>query len=750
MNLKIIPLPAKMRETGGRFALGLETVIRVESAAPTILGVGEYLAERLATPLGRRLTVAGAAGAAAGRGEIVLTTDGAAAALGDEGYTLSATPRAVTIRARKAAGLFYGVQSLLQLLPPEVFGRTPAAGEAWDVPGVEIEDQPRFPWRGMMLDVTSHFFPVDFVKRWIDLLAMHKMNVFHWHLMDFGGWRLEIKGYPRLTEVGAWRAGDGKGSLDLDAIFFRGRDDPEGVYGGFYTQAEVRDVVAYAARRFVRVVPEIEMPGHSFETLAVYPELRCPVDGNERQDAFCAGNEKTFQLLEGVLSESMELFPDAFVHIGGDEVPKHYWERCPLCQARMKAEGLKSADELQSYFTRRIAQFVHRRGRRVIGWDEIIEGPLPPQAAVMSYRGVEGGLAAACAGHDVVMSPGTHCYFDYYQSTDFSCEPQRMGLLLPVEKVYEYEPIPAGLSPEKHRHILGAQGNVWTAMMATQEIVEYMSLPRMPALAEVVWSPAEGREWKGFEQRLSEHFRRLDQMKVTYKNGVPRPIAELAAVFSSSAGTVAFQPPPDRGLVLRCTCDGSEPGPESPLCQGPLRLSAAAVVKAAHFREDGQRSNVTAVTFARVPRVAPSGLEGGLEARYAEGTWQVMPSLDELRSSPVQKVDGFDLAIRRQVKFSAVWFTGFIRIETPGVYTFTTGSGDGSILRLGPATVVNNDGLHGYYECSGRVNMEAGVYPLEVGCFQGRWGDDLKVFMQAPGGEKQPVPERLLCRRGGR
>lgn len=749
MSHKIIPQPALVKETGGRFVIGPETVIRIEGAEVAIPGVGEYLADFLTAPLGRRLMVTGVAGTAPAHGEILLSTAGAAASLGDEGYALTATTLAVTIRARKAAGLFYGVQSLLQLLPPEVFAGTPAGGVVWSLPCVEIEDRPRFPWRGMMLDVTSHFFPVDFIKRWIDLLAMHKMNVFHWHLTDFGGWRLEIKGHPRLTEVGAWRSGDGRGSLDIDSLFFPGRQDVGPLYGGYYSQAEVRDIVDYARRRFVRVVPEIELPGHSFETLAVYPELRCPVEGNERQDAFCAGNEKTFQFLEGVLSETMELFPDAFVHIGGDEVPKHYWVRCPLCQARMKAEGIKSPDGLQSYFTNRIARFVSGKGRRVIGWDEILEGPLPPDAVVMSYRGVEGGLDAAGTGHDVVMSPNTHCYFDYYQSTDYSCEPQRMGLLLPVETVYSYEPIPAGLAPEKHRHILGAQGSVWTAMMATHGVVEYMSLPRMSALAEVIWSPVERREWKGFEQRLSEHFRRLDQMRVVYRNGVPRPIAGLAAVFSSGDGTVAFDQPTDSGLVLRCTCDGSEPGPESPLYHGPLRLSSDAVVKAAHFRQDGQRSNVTVQTFARTPRVEPSVLEAGLDARYAEGVWHSIPCLEELLAAPVQKVAGFDLTIRRQEKFSAVWFTGFIRIETDGVYTFTTGSGDGSILRIGPATIVDNDGIHGYFECSGCVKMEAGLYPLEVGCFQGRWGADLKVFMQAPGAEKQLLSPRLLYRAAG-
>ncbi|MCY2931316.1 MAG: family 20 glycosylhydrolase [Planctomycetota bacterium] len=743
--MTIIPLPVKVKETGGRCVITPNTVIRVVNADSAVVGVGEYLAEFLAVPMGARLAVAGGAGT--GRGEIRLALGGEAA-LGEEGDQLTATPEAVTIRARSAAGVFYGVQSLLQLLPVEVFAGKPARGAVWALPCVEIEDRPRFGWRGMMLDVSSHFLPVAFLKRWIDLLAMYKMNVFHWHLMDFGGWRLEIKAYPRLTDVGAWRAGDGKGSLDLDAIFFRGRDDPEGVYGGFYTQAEVRDVVAYAARRFVRVVPEIEMPGHSFETLAVYPELRCLVEGNDRQDAFCAGSEKTFEFLEAVLSETMDLFPDEFIHIGGDEVPKGYWARCPLCQARMKAQGLESPDELQSYFTNRIERFVSGKGRRVIGWDEILEGPLSPQAAVMSYRiGVDGGQAAA-TGHDVVMTPGTHCYFDYYQSTDFAHEPQRMGLLVPVETVYAYEPIPPGLAADKHRHVLGAQGNVWTAMMDSQAVVEYMSLPRMSALAEVVWSPAQGRQWKNFEGRLSEHFRRLDQMGVTYRNGVPRPVPELAAIFSTGPATVAFEPPPpaEEDLVLRYTCDGADPGPASPLYQGPLHLTSEAIVKAVHFRPDGQRSNVTAVTFARVPHVDPASLEPGLDARYAEGVWHFMPPLAEFAHAPVQKVINVDLTIRRQQKFSALWFTGFLRIEAAGVYTFTTGSGDGSLLQLGPATIVNNDGLHGYHECSAPVLLAPGLYPLAIGCFQARWGDDLQVFLQPPAGEKQPLPARLLFR----
>jgi hexosaminidase len=424
-----------------------------------------------------------------------------------EWYRLRVGSDLITLSATNEEGLFRGSRTLIQLLEQ--------GKNAGSIPCLSITDAPRFAWRAMHLDVCRHFFTVEFVKHYIDLLARYKMNSFHWHLTDDQGWRIEIKKYPKLTEVGGWRKGSQVGPYsrrEYDSI----------PYGGFYTQEQIREVVAYAAARHINVVPEIEMPGHAMAALAAYPELGCTGGPYEVQrgwgvfdDVFCAGNDTVFTVLEDVLTEVMELFHSAYIHIGGDECPKERWKTCPKCQARMKAEGLKDEHELQSYFIQRIEKFVNSKGRKVIGWDEILEGGLAPNAAVMSWRGTEGGVAAAQSGHYAVMTPGDYCYFDKYQG-DPANEPLAIGGYLTVQKVYRYEPVPAELNAEEAKYILGAQGNVWTEYILTPEHVEYMELPRMLALAEVLWTPKEKRNEADFINRLESEFPRLDAMKVNY------------------------------------------------------------------------------------------------------------------------------------------------------------------------------------------------------------------------------------------
>jgi hexosaminidase len=434
-----------------------------------------------------------------------LTTHGADTSLGEEGYELTVAPTSVVLRAPQAQGLFYGVQTFRQLLPPEAErparNRTKVA-KTWRIPCTRIIDQPRYPWRGMLLDCCRHFMAKDFVKRYIDLLAYHKMNVLHWHLTEDQGWRIEIKRYPRLTAIGAWR----------------GEGDER--HGGFYTQEDIRDIVAYARSRHVTIVPEIEMPGHSVAALAAYPELSCtggPFKVSTRwgvhEDVYCAGNERTFEFLEGVLSEVIDLFPSEFIHVGGDECPKQRWKACAKCQARMKAEGLRDEGELQSYFIRRIDKFLTGKGRRLVGWDEILEGGLAPNATVQSWRGMSGAVAAAKAGHDVISSPTSHCYLDYAQSREPG-EPTWMGFI-DLKTAYSFEPTPPQLDPEQARHVLGAEGNMWTEH-APQERVDHQVFPRLCALAEVTWSPAQRRDWKGFQERMKTHYRRLDALGVHY------------------------------------------------------------------------------------------------------------------------------------------------------------------------------------------------------------------------------------------
>ncbi len=441
--------------------------------------------------------------------------------LGDEGYELEIDPNSMSIHSYKPAGLFYGVQTLLQLLPPELeTGQNLPGFNQMTLPCMKIIDTPRFPYRGMHLDVGRHFFPVSFIKRYIDLLALHKFNTFHWHLTEDQGWRIEIKQYPKLTEISSFRN---------ETLVGHYRDMPHKFdgkrHGGFYTQQEVRDIVQYALDRYITIIPEIEMPGHSVAALAAYPELSCTEGSFDvstiwgvKEDVYCAGNDKVFEFLENVLSEVIDLFPSKYIHIGGDECPKIRWENCEKCQARIQEEGLMDEDELQSYFIRRIEKFLLSKGRKLIGWDEILEGGLAPEATVMSWRGMSGGIEAARQGHDVIMTPVSFCYFDYFQANP-ETEPLAIGGYTTLKKVYSFEPVPRELSEKESKHIKGAQGNVWTEYIKTPEYTEYMSVPRMTALSEVVWSPRKSRNWQNFRARLDIFFKRLDVLDVNYSLG---------------------------------------------------------------------------------------------------------------------------------------------------------------------------------------------------------------------------------------
>jgi hexosaminidase len=388
---------------------------------------------------------------------------------------------------------------------------------------VRIEDKPRFAWRGLMLDVARHFFNKAEVKNFIDLLAQHKMNTFHWHLVDDQGWRIEIKAYPKLTQVGAWRSGIGFG-LDPKATTAYG---PDGRYGGFFTQDDVREVLAYAKDRYITIVPEIEMPGHAVAALAAYPQYSCTggpystdIVAGVHLGVYCAGNDATFQFLDGILGEVVDLFPSKYIHIGGDEVPKDNWKKCPKCQARMKREGLKTEHELQSYFVKRVEKLLNARSRALIGWDEILEGGLAPNATVMSWRGIKGGIAAAKSGHDVVMTPTSHCYIDYYQAPPAG-EPKAIGGFVPLAKVYSFDPVPPELAGANAKHVLGADANLWSEYFPNYAHVQYMAYPRACALAELTWSEAKAKDWDGFSARLNGHLARLKVQNVNYRQ--PRP-----------------------------------------------------------------------------------------------------------------------------------------------------------------------------------------------------------------------------------
>ena len=512
-DYQIIPKPKELNIAKGRFLINSKTkIICVKSLAQE----AGYLSKILNTTLGVDLTIDSSANK---NGNIKLELNHTIA--NREGYTLSVEYDAIIISGKTATGIFYGIQSLLQLLPIEIENGDNDAIEI-TIPAVEINDSPRYAYRGMHLDVGRHFFSVASVKRYIDLIAMHKMNTFHWHLTEDQGWRIEIKKYPKLTEVGGFRKGTAVGLAGTRNAPYT-YDDIK--YGGFYTQEEIKEVVAYAGARHITVIPEIELPGHSSAALAAYPQFgntKGPYEVAKRWGIFnetFAPTEETFAFLEDILSEVMALFPSKFIHIGGDEVLKKEWEESAYAQEVIKREGLKDENELQSYFIRRIEKFLNANDRTIIGWDEILEGGIAPNATIMSWRGIEGGIAAAKQHHTVIMTPGTHCYFDYYQ---VGGEEQKKEALTgskrytSVEKVYSYEPTPSVLTPEEKKYILGAQGNVWTEYMPSWDLVEYNVLPRMTALSEVVWSSKKNRNWEDFRMRLQHIVIRYDALGYNY------------------------------------------------------------------------------------------------------------------------------------------------------------------------------------------------------------------------------------------
>ena len=415
-----------------------------------------------------------------------------------ESYTLSVTPRRIIIRSTSGAGLFYGMQTLLQLLTP--------SGTGYSVASVEIEDTPRFAYRGFMLDVSRHFFSKEFVKKQIDALAFYKINRLHLHLTDAAGWRIEISKYPLLTDFAAWRT-----ESNWKKWWNGGREyvrfDEPGASGGYYTQKDICEILEYARQHYMTVIPEIEMPSHSEEVLAAYPQLSCSGEPYKNSD-FCVGNEETFAFLENVLTEVMELFPSEYIHIGGDEAGKSAWKTCPKCQKRMKDEHLANVDELQSYLIHRIEKFLNAHGRHLLGWDEILQGGIAPNATVMSWRGEEGGIAAITSGHRAVMTPGAYCYLDSYQDAPYS-QPEAIGGYLPLKKVYSYDPVSVSLTTEQAKLVYGVQGNLWVEYIPTPEQVEYMMYPRILALAEVAWSAPERKSWPDFHDRALKAVREL-------------------------------------------------------------------------------------------------------------------------------------------------------------------------------------------------------------------------------------------------
>lgn len=505
--------------------------------------------------------------------------------LGKEEYVLDVSRKGVVVRASALNGVVYAFQTVRQLLPVQIYAPAEAEGQSWKLPAVRISDKPRFSYRGLHLDPARHFFDVTEVKRYIDILVMHKMNTFHWHLTDDQGWRIEIKRYPKLTETGAYRNKTLIGHLSSDQGFEYAR------YGGFYTQEEIREVVEYAASKGITVIPEIDLPGHMLAALAAYPEYGCTGGPYEvwgqwgvSEDVLCAGKEGTFEFIEGVLTEVMELFPSEYIHIGGDESPKVRWEKCPACQKRIRELGLKDTEEhsaehyLQSYVTARVEKFLNEYGRKIIGWDEILEGELAPNATVMSWRGVAGGIQAARMGHDAIMTPNTYFYLDYCQSSDMDSEPLSIGGYLPVEKCYSYEPYTANMTDDEKKHIIGVQANLWTEYIKTPEHLEYMLLPRAAALAEVQWCEPQNKSWERFVASIRHYTDIYDLLGYNYAKHIFDAKGKVSVNPDKGVVEVSFSVP--ERTVVRYTTDGTEPDSTSMVYSEPIPVKESCVITA--------------------------------------------------------------------------------------------------------------------------------------------------------------------------
>lgn len=726
-TLSLVPKPNQLEVLPGSFLLDGD--VQIVWANNNLENETEYLKTALSEATGFPFLVSKSVSA---NTTIVLDIDSRIE--GDEAYKIRSSPKQYEIVAKTPAGVFFGIQTFLQLLPPLEKG-------AMEIPLVKIDDEPRFEWRGMHLEVCRHFYSVDVVKKLIDQMSRYKLNTFHWHLTEDQGWRIEIKKYPLLTEVGAWRDSTVVGHMANYPRSWNGEK-----HGGFYTQEQVKDVVAYAQARHITIIPEIEMPGHAQAALAAYPWLGCFNDTlrpwtiwGVSENVYCAGKESTFQFLEDVLDEVIPLFPGAYFHVGGDECPKENWKKCPLCQKRMKEEGCKDEHELQSYFIQRMEHYLETKGKKLIGWDEILEGGLAENAAVMSWRGEQGGIEAAELGHKVVMTPGNWCYFDHYQSTDPN-EPTAIGGLTDLQEVYSYDPVPSHLDKEKQKLILGTQANLWTEYMPTAEHLEYMIYPRLCALSEVQWTQPENKDFADFEKRMDDNYLRLAHNGIHFRVPPPEGLSPVQ-IYNSKEATVTLSCAAETA-VMRYTTDGSEPTEFSQVYEGPfnIKLDNDIVLKVATYLRDDSRS-YTVTSVLKKHELKPVKLknpEKGLNYKFYNGPFG---SFKEVGGEP-EKTGTVDwLVIPAEIMGTGKgWeFTGYIKVPVDGVYFFLLDSSCGSGLYIGDQLVIDNDGFN--YNCmqSGKIELKAGFYPVKLNYFNTIYGQSIKLSYKKPGSNKLEV-----------
>lgn len=743
-GINIVPKPLELTQKEGSFTINDKTKIIVLS--PELKQIAENFVKKISTSTGYQLAVV--EDQQSQSNAIVVSLD-KIDQLNNEGYLLESSTEGVTVKGNTREGVFYGLQTILQLLPAEIESASVVKDVAWEVPFVSIKDEPRFKWRGVHIDICRHFFPVEYIKKQIDALAMFKINTIHLHLTDDQGWRIEIKKYPELTKAGATRTE------------FDGSE-----YGGFLTQEDIKDIVAYAQEHCITIVPEIELPGHAMAALTAYPNLGCTggpyqvrtVWGIE-DEVFCAGKDETFTFLEDVINEVVPLFPGEYFHIGGDECPKGRWNACPHCKNRMKAEKLKDAHELQSYFIKRIEKTVEANGKKMIGWDEILEGGLAPSATVMSWRGEEGGIAAANMGHDVVMTPGDWMYFDKYQS-DPKVEPVTIGGYAILEKVYGYDPIPSELPQDKHKHILGAQCNNWSEYMYSSDLAEYRLYPRLLALAEVTWTKKDQKDYKDFEKRLNNQLVRLDEHKINYHIPMPeQPYGSCNHVAFVDQVDVTFKTVRPEKMVY--TLDGTDPDTSSAVYENPLPFTESGIIKIRTVLPTGVMSPVRMIIVekqAYAPAITEEKTATGLEAKISNGRFLSVTDLEKNEKWETKNIKGIsDMPtipgygpVEEKYFYGAI-MTGYVNIPEDGVYYFTT---ENDQFWIDNKLLISNENETKRFSRNDKsVALAKGLHPIKivylsniVGGWPSAWEHPFVSYREAKQTEFTKISDEMLFR----
>lgn len=721
INVIPVPLELTMTDSLSHFVLNNNTKLIVSS--PDLMQPAAFLASKIKLSTGFDLKT----DETDSESNAIRLRLNTRVPVGHEGYLLKSDKDGVTIEARTPQGAFYGIQTLLQLLPAEIESKQLVKNIDWSVPAVEVKDEPAFRYRGLMLDVCRHFASVDFVKKQLDILAMFKMNRFHWHLTEDQAWRIEIKQYPKLTESGSYR--------------YEGNGEKYGPF--FYTQDQIKEVVAYAAERYIDVIPEIELPGHALAALTAYPEYSCTggpfkqprIIWGVEEDVYCVGNEATFTFLENILTEVAGLFPSQYFHIGGDECPKVRWKECPKCQALAKSLGLKEKDghsveeQLQSYAVKRVEKHLSSLGKKMIGWDEILEGGLAPGAIVMSWRGESGGIAAANVDHEVIMTPGSGgMYIDHLQGAP-EVEYTSIGGYAPLEKTYSYNPIPKDLPADKHKYILGAQANMWTEYCLNEAQMEYMIYPRIIAVAEATWSPDTNKDWNSFAKRINNAYVRLDAYDVNYHIPMPEGTLTSNVVFIDDTASVSFTN--TRNLPMVYTLNGEEPTAKSTAYTSAIKLSSNANIKIATLLPSGKLSKSRAIAVEKeniqpavdykpnvenLPVVAGKANGQGVKVKTASGLFTSNEAIDnavfgETNVAADFSGKGTDAEILDMNKPGVIVYEGYVDMPEDGVYSLST---DMDQLWVNGKLLIENDKLSRHNKNKKQIALAKGKHAYKL------------------------------------